>query len=230
MFVRVCNLHGRHHLVEIVRDVEGRFWFQGKQVAEVLNYVNTRQAVRRHVCPRNRRTFGELQDRVDDREFANSQTIYVDEDGVRDLLTRSRRPEGDLFRDWMAHVLDDLRGEKWQPPVSRAGSVYIATRTEFERRKLYKLDSSPEVSEDVIQEALNEHDPDAGFFDVGFFVCRRWTTEDAPSAIAKVRSLVRPYHYNRSFYCLEDVGATIAQIDELLRCEHHAFCQHCVRV
>lgn len=217
MFVRVCSLYGRHHMVVIVRDVEGRFWFRGTQVAEVLNYVNTRQAVRRHVRPENRRTFGELRDRVDEQELAHSQAVYIDEDGVRDLLTRSRRPEVDSFREWLARVLAELRGEKPLAPSARGGSVYLATRSEFERRKLYKLGSSAEVSEDAILETLNEHDPDAGFFDAGFFVCRRWTTDDASSAMARVRGLVRPFHYNRSFYCLEDVGATIAQIDELLR-------------
>ena len=106
-----------------------RVWFQAKQVASILGYSDTNQAIRKHVSENHKRTFlfccpvestGQQNNtkvkccpvestgqQIDTR---GKYCIFLDEAGFYELVFRSRLPAAKMFREWVfTKVLPSIR-------------------------------------------------------------------------------------------------------------------------
>ena len=94
-------------------DEKCRVWFQAKQVAQILGYKKTENAIKSHVSENHKRTFlfcchpetGSQQ--IDTR---GKYCLFVDEAGFYELVFRSRLPAAKMFREWVfSKVLPSVR-------------------------------------------------------------------------------------------------------------------------
>jgi len=97
-----------------VVDVNGEPWFVGKDVAEILGYVNTNKAVSQHCDEEDILSDIELTKKL--KELSQSQNgitqraIYINESGVYSLIFGSEKLEAKAFKKWItSEVLPSIR-------------------------------------------------------------------------------------------------------------------------
>ena len=88
-------------------DRKCRVWFKAKEVATILGYQDTNDAVRKHVSENHKRRFilrqpGDLP--------GCSMTYFVDEPGFYELVFKSRLQSARIFREWVfSKLLPSIR-------------------------------------------------------------------------------------------------------------------------
>ena len=94
------------HLFDNLRvfiEANGNFWFIGKDVASIMGYSDTDDAIRRHVPDQyklTRRFTGSGQGR--DMIIINEQALYA-------LAMRSKLPQAFQFQNWVYRVISRIR-------------------------------------------------------------------------------------------------------------------------
>lgn len=87
-----------------VIEIEGDPWFVGKDVAEVLGYGDTDQALRRHVFDEDKLT------RQFDGSGQNREMTTINESGLYSLIMSSKLPAAREFKRWVtSEVLPSIR-------------------------------------------------------------------------------------------------------------------------
>ena len=82
----------------------GEPWFVGKDVAEVLGYSDTNQAIRKHVDEEDRLT------RSFNGSGQNRGMIIINESGLYSLILSSKLPTAKEFKRWVTHeVIPSIR-------------------------------------------------------------------------------------------------------------------------
>lgn len=84
---------------------EGEPWFVGKDVAEVLGYGNTRDAIDRHVDPEDKNTVVNP-----DGNRGNPNMTIINESGLYSLVLSSKLPTAKAFKRWItSEVIPSIR-------------------------------------------------------------------------------------------------------------------------
>src|SRR5215213_2728082 len=84
--------------------IDGQIWFFAKDVCEVLEIVNVRDAVSR-LSDNQKRSVGDA-----DAIGRARQAYVISESGVYKLAFRSNKPEAERFTDWLANeVIPQIR-------------------------------------------------------------------------------------------------------------------------
>ena len=78
-------------------EINGEPWFVGKDVAEVLGYSNTRDALSRHVDNDDKRVSGIA------TPFGVQNMTLINEPGLYSLAVRSALPNAKKFTKWLTH-------------------------------------------------------------------------------------------------------------------------------
>ena len=82
-------------------------WFKAKEVATILGYQDTNDAVRKHVSENHKRKF--ILRQPGDSPGC-SMTCFIDEAGFYELVFKSRLPSAKIFREWVfAKILPSIR-------------------------------------------------------------------------------------------------------------------------
>ena len=93
--------------------INGEPWFVGKDVAEVLGYLNPQKAIRDHV---------DEEDRLGERIVLSGQnrmTIFINESGLYSLILSSKLPQAKEFKRWVtSEVLPQIRKTDGYIPVN----------------------------------------------------------------------------------------------------------------
>ena len=116
--------------VRTFTDENGTVWFVAKDVAEALEYSNTRDAIQTHVDEEDRRTVSNL----DESRIATplnglpANTVIINESGVYALIFGSNLPVAKKFKHWVTSVV--------LPQIHKTGSYSIN-------------DSKPVITEDT---------------------------------------------------------------------------------
>jgi prophage antirepressor-like protein len=80
-------------------------WFIGKDVAEILGYSNTRDALSKHVDEEDKNSVV-----IHDGTPGNPNQVIINESGVYSLIVRSKLDSAKRFRRWVtAEVLPSIR-------------------------------------------------------------------------------------------------------------------------
>ena len=94
-------------------DEKCRVWFKAKEVAQILGYKKTEDAIKRHVSENNKRTFlfcCPHETRGQQNDTRGKYCLFVDEAGFYELVFRSRLPAAKFFRQWVfSKVLPSIR-------------------------------------------------------------------------------------------------------------------------
>lgn len=89
------------------------------QVAKLLGYTKTRNAISTHVPVKYRTTLDQLVDDINEiaqNEIQNAQphSVFINESGLYALINNSRFPIARDFREWMyEQVLPAIRLQNW---------------------------------------------------------------------------------------------------------------------
>lgn len=76
--------------------IEGKEWFPAIQVAEILGYTNSYDAITRHTKKR-----GVVKHEVIDKLGRKQNKKFIDEGNLYRLITRSKLPQADEFEEWV---------------------------------------------------------------------------------------------------------------------------------
>jgi len=135
-------------------------WFCGRDVCEILEYSNIKDALQKHVQQKSKKSLKELSEEVGCKTHPNSvlglqnlsteyhigKTVYINEPGLYALILRSKAPLANQFQDFICGVV--------LPSIRKYGH-YIHSRQqaiEFEERLMLK-DKQRQEAERQRQEA-----------------------------------------------------------------------------
>ena len=112
-----------------------RVWFQAKQVASILGYQDTNQAIRKHVSENHKRKVILSQPVDSTGQVQGRWIIYIDEPGFYELVFSSRLPAAKFFREWvLTKVLPSIRKYGYY----KLGDKRIKQRVIIDGVKYYK--------------------------------------------------------------------------------------------
>ena len=131
-------------------DKKLRVWLKAKEVAQILGYKNTDDAVKRHVSENHKKTFllscpresrGQV---IKDKKSCHPETggqvqgrwiIFIDEAGFYELVFKSRLPDAKMFREWVfTKVLPSIRKYGYYKMIDSR----IKQRVIIDGKKFYK--------------------------------------------------------------------------------------------
>lgn len=144
-----------------VRTTDGEVMFVGKDVAEILGYKDTSDAMRRHVDDEDKLTMCFT-------DSGQSREMYViNESGLYSLILSSKMPNAKKFKRWVtAEVLPSIRkhGVYAIDEVLQNPDVLIQALTELKKEREEKEKLKETVA--VQNQQITEMTPKAGYYDV----------------------------------------------------------------
>jgi prophage antirepressor-like protein len=85
-----------------IEDFTNTPWFNGKDCVKFFGYVNTKRTLKDHVKNENKK---QLKDVTVDYKYlyknVQGHSIYINENGFYQLLSKSNKPEAEEIRNWM---------------------------------------------------------------------------------------------------------------------------------
>ncbi|WP_434438041.1 phage antirepressor KilAC domain-containing protein [Limosilactobacillus fermentum] len=140
--------------------IDGQPYFVGKDVAEILGYANTRDALSKHVDSEDKNTVA-IHDGI---KRGNPNQTVINESGLYSLILGSKLPQAKEFKHWItSEVLPSIRkhgayltDEKLEEVLLNPDTIIkLATelKTERERRS-------------IAEQRVNELTPKASYYDL----------------------------------------------------------------
>jgi prophage antirepressor-like protein len=88
----------------MIKDSNGVVWAKGRDVALVLEYKNTVDAIEKHVHQEDKKTYSAITSvfRAGSKNL-KPHVIFINQTGLFDLISTSRMPEAREFRQWLAN-------------------------------------------------------------------------------------------------------------------------------
>lgn len=83
--------------------VNGVAWFKGIDVANLFDFSNASVTVNQRVSQHDRKPFSDLGVNFKLTPKPDPQTVFINLEGVYDLIMSSRKPEAKVFRRWLSH-------------------------------------------------------------------------------------------------------------------------------
>ena len=85
-------------------------WFNAKDVATILGYVDTRKAIRQHIDNEDKITFQNLGNQNGSPNISSHNSVWINESGLYSLILRSKKKEAKQFKRWVtSEVLPSIR-------------------------------------------------------------------------------------------------------------------------
>ena len=140
--------------------VDGEPWFVGKDVAEVLGYANTKDAIGAHVDDDDKRVIQRSESTT--FEIPNRGLTVINESGLYSLILGSKLPDAKKFKRWVtSEVLPALRkhgayaSEEVIDKILGDPDFAIRLFTELkeEKAKRRELESTVAIQEKLLEEA-----------------------------------------------------------------------------
>lgn len=92
-------------------EIDGSIWFVGKDVADALGYVNTKDAIATHVDNSDKMMGSEnATPSITDSLGRKQYPVYINESGLYSLILSSKLPTAKQFKHWVtSEVLPSIR-------------------------------------------------------------------------------------------------------------------------
>lgn len=103
---------------------DGEPWFVGKDVAEVLGYLNTKDAIATHVYEEDKKIIQRSENAT--LEIPNRGLTIINESGLYSLILSSKLPQAKKFKKWVtSDVLPSIRKhvEDDEKYLSKVGEI-----------------------------------------------------------------------------------------------------------
>src|SRR5579864_3831899 len=155
VFNRMFDERGvRIVLVESKDDVENVPWFCGRDVCEILGYVDYRNALHNHIEDDCKQSLGNILGVVvkptTNLTHNERQMTYITEEGLMSLLFACKLPIGKRFRKWvLKEVLPSIRktGKYELQNALTASKAQLALKEKSEREILLQLETAQKAKE-----------------------------------------------------------------------------------
>lgn len=95
-----------------IKDIHDVIWFKAKDVCNILEYKNTKQAIIYNVSEQDKTTWNKMKTKgLKFRPLRiHSQMIFINESGVNSLIMKSKKPNAKNFQYWItSEVIPQLR-------------------------------------------------------------------------------------------------------------------------
>lgn len=145
--------------------IDGEVMFVGKDVADILGYSNTNDAITTHVDKEDRSVIQRSENTI--LEIPNRGLIVINESGLYSLILSSKMPNAKEFKRWVtAEVLPAIRkhGVYAVDEVLQNPDVLIQALTELKKEREEKEKLKETVA--VQNQQITEMTPKAGYYDV----------------------------------------------------------------
>lgn len=143
------------HTISVIIDTHAQLWFNAKETAKSLGYVDARDAIRTKTVPEDKKHLRDIKHETD--VTGHPQTLYLNEGGLYNLIFGSRMPKARKFRRWVTHIV--------LPSIRRYGFYKIRTELESQNdelmERLMKFEKYVKVLE---QDLKKEKYPDGALF------------------------------------------------------------------
>jgi prophage antirepressor-like protein len=129
--------------ITIIKDDDMNVWFKGRDVANILKYTDTDQAIRNSVPQKYKKLFCDLKARVGyGIKNVHPSTTFINEAGLYKLVFRSNKKEAEEFTDWIAEsVLPSIRKTgTYTMPTKECQSIELR-RLQMDEAKMIGLDA-----------------------------------------------------------------------------------------
>jgi prophage antirepressor-like protein len=94
--------------INYVIDIENNIWFKFLNIAKLLNYKSSKDALRDLVTKKNKSLLKNIKILIKVKEHPN--TVYINEKGIYNFLMKSRMESAKEFQEWLINeVLPNLR-------------------------------------------------------------------------------------------------------------------------
>ena len=100
----------------IIEDNKGKIWFMAKQIALLLDYTNSKKAIRDNVDEEDKETYGKIEKSekiLFNVKNVQTQTIFINESGLYSLMLRSKMEKAKKFKRWVTEIV--IRFERYYP-------------------------------------------------------------------------------------------------------------------
>ena len=121
--------------VLVIRDEDGNYWYKAKDIATILEYANTNDAIIQHVDDEYKKSFSEMTDwftcstkksqtikgsEIPTLPKIHAQTVFVDDSGFLQLISRSNKKAAvELWRKITKEILPTLfRTGYYEMPIT----------------------------------------------------------------------------------------------------------------
>ncbi|MGT2961115.1 ORF6C domain-containing protein [Streptococcus caballi] len=134
----IFNFHGQE--VRTVT-INNEPWFVGKDVADILGYSKSRNAIALHVDEDDA-----LKQGVTDNLGRTQETILINESGLYSLILSSKLPQAKEFKRWVtSEVLPQIRQQGAYVPENLSDEAFIALFTGQKQLKAKQLELAQDV-------------------------------------------------------------------------------------
>ena len=147
-------------------EIDGAPWFVGKDVADILGYSNTRDALAKHVDGEDKSDVA-----IRDAIGRDQSTTVINESGLYSLVLSSKLPAAKAFKRWVTHeVLPTIRqhgaymtGATLERALNEPDFlISLATKLKAEREARKAL----EVDNKIKDQQIAELKPKASYYDL----------------------------------------------------------------
>ncbi|ADD73779.1 BRO-F [Lymantria xylina nucleopolyhedrovirus] len=112
--------------IYIFVDNNKNLWFKAKEIAQALDYNNTKQSIQINVNECDKTEWNKLGYTIDQLEIPSNwhpKTIFINESGLYSLILRSKKPEAQHFKHWVtSEVLPSIKKTGKYDMCSQASS------------------------------------------------------------------------------------------------------------
>lgn len=153
---QIQQFQNQHFGKLTVIEIDGEFFFIGKEVAELLGYKNTSRDVNRHVDEEDRLIFQNYQNGSFEN-IPNRGVTIINESGLYSLILLSKLPSAKAFKHWVTKEV--------LPSIRKHGG-YLKNQEEQSNEEI--LASAVLVAQRVIREkekAIEQLKPKADYYD-----------------------------------------------------------------
>lgn len=106
------NIIFRNKNICIILDNKNNPWFKGKDIAEILEYKDTKNAIKKHVDEEDKSKYGNFLKGGKTSPFRGDEknAIFINESGLYSLILKSKKEEAKRFKKWVTkEVLPEIR-------------------------------------------------------------------------------------------------------------------------
>lgn len=131
---------------------DGEPWFVGKDIAEVLGYSNSRDALITHVDEEDRNTVA-----ISDGKRGNPNQTIINESGLYSLILGSKLPSAKKFKKWVtSDVLPSIRkhGMYATDELINNPDLLIAAATKIKEERAARLEAEKQRDKLIHQNKL----------------------------------------------------------------------------
>lgn len=101
------NFIFNNNSIDIILDKNNKQWFKAKDIAKILEYSDTKQAIRQHVSQEDRKKRINLRPLESiDLTYNEKNTIFINKIGLHSLILSSKKEVAKILKKWI--IMQDI--------------------------------------------------------------------------------------------------------------------------